>query len=168
MSTIDILKQGALLRERLQKKHVRASNTSTVADTSFSSSVLTRSSSVFPQSTSQRTSSRGSKNSLSAKNTGEMIDALVVLGYPIGRYLRAIAANDDYARGLPKIFARMRKAYHQNRAEFTRLQKLLRDRLFDVETSELLTMVEHAQDFAPMWVTRVRAEAILNNLRASE
>jgi hypothetical protein len=101
----------------------------------------------------------------------QAVEALLMLGYPIGRYLRDTAVEEGFANNLPKIYARMRISFYQNRSEFLRLKLLLQSRLEGVEMNVLRSMAEHAADFSPMWVDRVRAEGalgVLEELRGME
>jgi hypothetical protein len=60
--------------------------------------------------------------------TKAAIEALVQLGYPIGRDLSSAQSADDFAGGLPKIYARMKITFYQNRNEFLRLKPILQSR----------------------------------------
>lgn len=93
------------------------------------------------------------------------IEALVSLGYPIGRYLREANPSEEFAGGLPKIFARMRTAFYQNRSEFMRLRPILQSRMESMEAGVLRAMASHAEQFSPLWMTREKAESSLEILR---
>jgi len=97
--------------------------------------------------------------------TPQAIEALIYLGYPIGRYLHSIDAPDDILCGLPKIYARMKVSFYQNRGEFLRLKAVLQTRLERLEINELRVMARHAQQFSPLWTTKEHAAPAIAELR---
>lgn len=98
--------------------------------------------------------------------TKAAIEAIVMLGYPIGRYLRSSQVPEHFAGGLPKIYARMRTSFYQNRNEFLRLKCLLQVRLEQqVRVEDLRIMARHAQKFAPQWTIKAHAEMAILELQ---
>jgi|GEM_PF-2151970 hypothetical protein len=97
--------------------------------------------------------------------SSQAIEALIQLGYPIGRYLHALGASDDSLDDLPRIYARMRVSFYQNREEFLRLKVVLFSRLAKLDIEQLRVMARHAQQFSPLWTTKEYASPSIEELR---
>jgi hypothetical protein len=105
------------------------------------------------------------RSSSPRRNKAAAIAAIVALGYPVGRYLEQIAADDDYAGGLTRIYRRMRQAYYQNQGEFLALASLMTTRLEGLGSPVLSAMARQAEGFVPMWQSSAQAQDHLCELQ---